>query len=166
MSRRSVIICQAWLCLLLSSFLVFSASAEEEILVKIGPCTFTCFDFIEYHGDFDKISEQARAFYNENGDVLFYDILEESESLLYENDGQLFSYANGIMKSLQGEDGISTLKAVDYRFPGLTITFEDELKAYEFVFTPHQTICQYINAHDIYALRQYTSWFDLTKVND
>lgn len=166
MLRKSIIVCHAWLCLLLSSLLFLPAAAEEEVIVQIGPCSFTCFDFIEYHGDFDKMSDEARAFYNENGDLLLYDIFEESETPLYENDGELFDYVNSVMKGFQGETGISTLKAVDYEFPGLTITFEDDLKAYEFVFTPYQTVFQGIVANDIYALRQYTSWFNLTKVDE
>lgn len=159
------------LCFVLLVFMLLASTSLASNTDQIyGACSFyVASDFFEI--DASRLGEEdglknKRLFANESGDMIICGTMLQSDSPLYSNDGELFEYANEIVKNFNLSKNIITFKKLDTNTPCITVVSEDEPVAYEFVFTQNQIYAFILSSSDIYGLRLLTSRFNMTKVSD
>lgn len=154
--------------LMCSVSVVCLASATD---VEIGSCSI-CFSddwgFVEYTGDFDKVSESDRMFFNVHGDVALLSVFSETNCVPHSTQTDLFISANKIIKSFQKEDGSSivTLGEVD-GYPRITIIDENESfsRTQWFIFSDNDVVYIGFQSPDKYRLRSYDAMLHNLNVN-
>ena len=102
----------------------------------------------------------SRVFINADYEVIIVGkfLVADPGASLYQNEADLFELTNEIMKGFQGETGISTLKKVGRKCPGLTIT--DSTMVWNFLFFPDEIVYYFAQGKDIYTTRIYQTAFN------
>ena len=159
------------LCFVLLVFMLFVSTSLASNTDQIyGACSFyVAKDFFELDasilGEVDGLKNK-RLFAKENGDMIICGTMVQSDSPLYTNGGELFEYANEVVKNFDLSKNIITFKKLDTNTPCITVVCEEDPLAYEFVFTQNEIYAFILSSQDIYGLRSLTSQFNMTKVSD
>lgn len=159
----------AFLCFL--PFLCLAEFSDSFYPVEIGSCQVFFHEdwgFVEYTGEFDKLSPYDRMFFNSKADIVMLSIISYAEHLPQNSKTELFETANSIIKSFKSEDGSSivTLGQVD-NCPRITIVDESDQqgKTQWFIFSGHDVVYIGIISSDKYQAREYNSCLYYTEVN-